>query len=506
MVIEKRITSLKSFNSMSMVLILPFLTPCLCISVAYKHSIDRSFKVGSYSNDEYADNQWAIAHIDLDKAWKINTGSNNIKVGVIDTGIDGDHEDLTDNVDSSLSHSFNSLHQSGLVDISGHGTHVAGIIGASGNNNIGVSGVCWDVDLISLRIPNQSGNNIDETLFDDAIAYASLNDIPIVNISSYGGIFDSTCYSSILNYSGLIVCCAGNEGLNLDNNFWNYQAYPACYLSSKILSVGNSDQSDNRAVDSNYGPISVDLFAPGTNIKSTLPNDEYGCESGTSMAAPMVSGVAALLLSIDPTLTTSQLKSAILGGVDLCDNLSNKCLTGGRLNAYKSALNVIPCIPEQINPVSFSCDTSFSRILRIECENAAHYSLTFSGPSSYQVTLYTVNKTSPIFSGEFNDSLNHQIVFASNLNQQVFIKIDNLSNDNGYFNASALQVASHNYNSYRYYDENYHKSVCACGLYILEQHVYENMSSECTMCSLPPLNLSINDEEEDNSAILISYH
>lgn len=471
-------------------------------------------KFFSYSSDTYIDNQWAISKIELNKAWKISTGSNTVKVGIIDSGIDGTHEDLIDNINASLSYVFNQNLVTPLQDILSHGTHVAGIIGASGNNDIGVSGICWDVDLSSLRVASDNGIGLDFDSIKDAINYASLNNIPILNISlgDFRCLIDDQVFSDLLNsvsnYSGLIVCAAGNQGFNLDSNtiFPDYQVFPACYLFPNILAVGNSDQSDNKAIDSNYGPLSVDLFAPGTNIKSTLPNDEYGCESGTSMAAPMVSGVAALLLSIDPTLTTSQLKSAILGGVDLCDNLSNKCLTGGRLNAFKSALNVIPCIPEQINPVSFSCDTSFPRILRIDCENAAHYSLTFSGPTSYQVTLYTVNKTSPIFSGEFNDSLNHQIVFASNLNQQVFVRIDNLSNDNGYFNANALQVASHNYNSYRYYDENYHKSVCACGLYILEQHVYENMSSECTMCSLPPLNLSINDEEEDNSAILISYH
>lgn len=465
----------------------------------------------SYTSDTFIDYQWAIDKIELNKAWKLSTGSNEIKVGVIDSGVDGTQEDLIDNIDYSLSNVFNQNLSSALVDAKPHGTCVAGIIGASGNNDIGISGVCWDVDLISLRVASDNGIGLKFEAIKEAIDYASLNNIPILNISV--GAFKlfisddefNSLSNSIFNYPGLIVCAAGNDEIDLDSNLFapNYQIFPACYLGNNIITVGNSDDEDTIYQDSNYGAVSVDLFAPGTNIYCTCPNDNYYSETGTSMAAPMVSGVAALLLSIDPTLTTSQLRSAILSGVDTINNLNNLCVTGGRLNAYKSALNVIPLISDNATPSSYLSSVTYPKLLRINCDATSHFSLSFTGPSNYRITLFTINQSTPFFSGVFTDSLDHEITFASKIEQEVFVKVENLSGTNGYFTANVTQIASHNYNSsYRFFNDYYHKSICECGLYILEPHIYSNFSSNCSICGILPL-MNETELNEESDIILI---
>ena len=125
--------------------------------------------------------------------------------------------------------------------------------------------------------------------------------------------------------------------------------------------------------------------------------------------------------------------------------------------------------------------------------------MNFSGPSNYRITLYTLNGLTPIYSGVINDNSTHQIAFASNTEQEVFVKVENLSNANGYFNANLSQITNHNYDSYRYYNQTYHKSICACGLYILEEHIYPNFSQNCILCSvLPPLNIEGTNANDDN--------
>ena len=482
------------------VVVLPFLLLPLCVfSLSFTHSLMHA-EYASYTTDEYIDEQWAISQIELDKAWKICTGSENVKVGIIDSGIDGLHEDLVDNINTTLSTSVSPYYNTGLVDTVGHGTEVAGIVGASGDNEIGVSGVCWDTDLVSIKVANQNGG-VDEDAIADAINYATLNNIPIINISIAGGYYNSDIDEAILFYPGLVVCAAGNWGVNLDDDFFNIHAYPACLVNYKIISVGNSTTSDAKATNSNYGMTSVDLFAPGTTIMTTTPGD-YGCDSGTSFAAPMVSGVAALLLSIDPTLTTLQLKNAIMNGVDTISGLYYYCLSSGRLNAYKAALNVIPSIPVQPTPETYPSSISYSKILRLDCNNA-HYTLSFSGPSHYRLTLYTNINDTPIFSSEYTDSNVHNVNFTCRQEETIFVKVDNLSGANGSFNANISNVTQHNYSRHMYFDSNYHRSICLCGAYIFEEHIYQLGNNNCIICT--PLLLNGLSESNESDITVLSY-
>lgn len=299
--------------------------------------------------------------IKLFDAWDITTGSASVKVGVLDTGIYKNHPDLTANVSTSLSLGSKRTNDPFAIGTSQyHGTVAAGVIGAVGNNGIGVSGVCQQVTLVSLRADGNEWSSVQRMYLEDAdcvtaaIKYATSHNIPILNFS--GGFYSARISSdqrakmrqAIQNYQGLLVTAAGNEKYNIvDENGSGTKLYPQSFNLDNILVVGATNGSDEKwdygKDGSNYGSTVVDLFAPGTDIYSTYSYDRsgtvqntYGSFSGTSLAAPVVAGVAALLLSMEPNLSASQLKSRIMQSVDTVPALSNLCVSGGRLNAKKA--------------------------------------------------------------------------------------------------------------------------------------------------------------------------
>lgn len=282
--------------------------------------------------------RWGLIKINAPGAWDITTGSSNIIVGVLDTGIDTSHPEFPGRINTALGRNFTD-DTVGMTDPVGHGTHVAGIIGAAGNNGVGVSGVNWNVTMVSLRVfkNNGSGGGTGTTAWlRDGINYAQNNNISILNHSGGGYTDDQSVLAAVNNYTGLFVCSAGNDSYNTDIN--GIPHYPSSYTCDNLISVGASDSSDNIVSFSNYGKTSVDLFAPGSGILSTYPVSlgSYINMDGTSMATPMVTGVAALIKSINPNLSAAQIKSYILNNVDIVAAFSGKCVTGGRLNAYKA--------------------------------------------------------------------------------------------------------------------------------------------------------------------------
>ena len=298
------------------------------------------------NDDKYvADKQWAIDQISLPDAWDITTGSSTVYVGVIDTGIDATHPDLVNRVDTELSQCFSSDFDTALEDDYGHGTKVAGVIGAESDNLIGITGTCWNIRIVSLRAVKANGFFDNEAVL-AAIQYAENNDISILNFSGGGG--GDSYRVSIQSYSGLFVCSAGNE--NNDNDVTPH--YPSDYNDlPNVISVGASNKYDKQWTytddegvlkGSNYGITKVDLFAPGASVYTTHVDASYGRSSGTSIAAPYVAGVAALLLSKYPTISAAHMKYCIMIGVDIITDSNGDsvfgelCVSGGRLNAYKA--------------------------------------------------------------------------------------------------------------------------------------------------------------------------
>lgn len=274
--------------------------------------------------DTYYSQQYGLEKIEAKRAWSITKGLFSVKIAVIDTGINRANTDLTTNTNTSLHRNFVGE----TSELYWHGTHVAGIIGANTNNNNGVSGVCWNTTLVDLRVSNSS--SITFSTVTSAINYATENDIPLINLSISFPTGNDDMKAAIQNYDGLIVACAGNNGGNTER-------YPAKYQLSNVLVVTSTGSSDTYYSGANYHSASVHVAAPGVNIYSTLGTG-FGEKNGTSMATAYVTGIAALMLSINPNLTPVQIKNIIIQTVDTNSSLFGKCSSGGRVNAFKAVM------------------------------------------------------------------------------------------------------------------------------------------------------------------------
>ncbi len=297
---------------------------------------------------------WGLAnnfksHIHALDAWKIEGGSRDVIVAVIDTGVDASHVALSTNMwrdpaikDKSV-YGWNFVtNQPNPADDHGHGTHVAGIIGAIAQPQAGVAGVARQVSIMAVKYysdKNPGAVNLANTV--KAINYAVDHGARIINYSGGGPEFSEEEYLAIRRAEEkgvLFVSAAGNEHQNTDK-VENYY-YPSAYGLSNIISVAATDVNNRLLSSSNWGRKKVDVAAPGEGIFSTLPSGRYGSMTGTSQATAFVSGVAALLLAKNPSLTPQQLKSIITASVDKLPELADKLATGGRLNAYAALLQL----------------------------------------------------------------------------------------------------------------------------------------------------------------------
>ncbi|HVK62083.1 MAG TPA: S8 family peptidase [Bdellovibrionales bacterium] len=318
-------------------------------------------------NDPFIQNKWGLERTNAARAWEVTQGSKDIIVAVIDTGVDINHKDLSENLwvnngetgkdsrgrDKATNgvdddgngyvddvHGWNFVHSSPtLTDNHGHGTHIAGIIGARGGNGFGISGVAPNVSLMILKYydpKSSNSNNLKNTI--EAIKYAVKMKANIINYSGGGTDYSAEEFAAVKEAEKagvLFVAAAGNERSNSDESGKHY--YPADYDLANIISVTAVNKEETKVLaSSNYGVRTVDLAAPGENIYSALPGNSFGMMTGTSQATAFVSGVAALIMAHNREFDSSEVKRYILRNGDEYTSLLSKTGTARLLNSYKA--------------------------------------------------------------------------------------------------------------------------------------------------------------------------
>jgi subtilisin family serine protease len=288
-------------------------------------------------DDTEYNNQWSLPKIDAPEAWDIETGPASVDIAIIDTGINGTHEDLNGKVLAG----YDFINNVPIVantdsDDMGHGTAVAGVASALTNNATGIAGVAWDCDLMPVKVLDAIGYGTAEGLA-NGIIYAADNGAEVINMS-LGGTYSSTVANAV-NYAeaaGVIMAAASG---NYHPVYWpTYEiTYPARLPNT--LAVGSVDSSDVRASNSCYGP-ELDVVAPGVSILTTYDTDGYGPASGTSLASPHVAGLVALILAQHPGSTLAQVRDAIRSWADNVAAMGGANFTNqygyGRINAHNS--------------------------------------------------------------------------------------------------------------------------------------------------------------------------
>ena len=299
-----------------------------------------AYALDTVPNDTSYDDQWGLPKIAAPAAWDITTGSN-ITVAVVDTGIYLSHEDF--NCPGKLVAGKNFVNsQAEPNDGNGHGSHVAGIVGACSNNSLGVTGLAWGAQLMPIKVLDDAGNGTYANVA-AGIHYAADNGAKIINLS-LGGPADSATLEEAVQYAydqgALVIAAAGNcavGGFNCGGQF-NPDIYPAAYDTT--LAVAATDEFDYRASFSEYRPY-VEVAAPGVSIYSTYKSGAYTGLSGTSMASPYVAGLAALIWSVDPSLSRDKVRSIIqLSADDLGVAGKDTSFGYGRINAGKALLQI----------------------------------------------------------------------------------------------------------------------------------------------------------------------
>jgi thermitase len=318
-------------------------------------------------HDPQFNDQWALANsgqrggkkgadISATLAWATTIGSEDVVVAVLDSGVDYNHEDLAPNMwvrpsemapyhDDELGtiddiNGYSAVDGiSDPMDDNGHGTHCAGIIGAEGENNLGIAGVNWDVRIMPLKFMNAGGFGTTKDAI-EAINYVIERKKAGVNVriisASWGSTQKSRALEDVIRkaYENdiLFVAAAGNASTNNDRT----PHFPSSYNVPNVISVAALDRHDDLAKFSNYGPKSVAIAAPGVEILSTWLGNQYEEKSGTSMATPVISGVAALILAENPGMSVDDLRKRLMDSTDPIVALNGKTVSGGRINAQKA--------------------------------------------------------------------------------------------------------------------------------------------------------------------------
>ena len=335
-------------------------------------------------NDPSFGSLYGLTKINAPGAWNITTGSNSVVVAILDTGFDYNHPDLSANIfNNSGECAPNGIDDDGNgygddchgidvanadsdpMDDNDHGTHVAGTIGAVGNNGLGVVGVNWTVKMLSCKFFDASGSGTTEGAIECLQYVKAMKDrgVNIVATSNSwgGGDFSQALYDAIddQRQSGILFITAAGNGnaFGVGQNNDSVPFYPCTYYLSNIICVAATTSTDAKASFSNFGKHTVHVGAPGNNILSTLPGNSYGSLSGTSMATPHVSGVAALLKAQDSNRDWRTIKNLILAGGDTVSSMANT-ITGKRINANGAMTCSNKVIQARLQPIASTISAS----------------------------------------------------------------------------------------------------------------------------------------------------
>lgn len=321
-------------------------------------------------NDPHMKNLWGLKAMNAPAAWDKTTGNPSVTVAVLDTGALYQHADLAASMWDGSTNAGGCKDQYNVVipggcphhgwdfvnddnnplDDHGHGSHVASTLGATGNNNTGIAGVNWKVKIMAMKIAGANGS-LTSSDWIRGLYFAKNNGVNIVNMSFAGDLPSKAERDAIQNFPGLVVVASGNGGADaIGDNIDGDPSYPASYRLPNMISVAATASGDALGKFSNYGPQSVDIAAPGVNIlgASSIQNGTsyYQYMSGTSMAAPHVTGLAALIWGYKPSLTMAEVRTAILESGDPIALLKGKTVTGRRINAS----NALAYVDEHYTP------------------------------------------------------------------------------------------------------------------------------------------------------------
>ena len=332
----------------------------------------------SEPNDTYYQNgkQAVLDLIGAKKLWDFDIDCSDVAVGVMDSGIQTNHEDLIDNIWVNTGeivgdgidndgngyiddiYGWNCGDSNGDVSyVSNHGVHVAGIVSAVTDNSKGVASVARNAKIASIKIFNSSGKSTLSYII-EGINYAKKNDINIINCSFGGAGWGSTSVSIVKSAIEAVpdiffVIAAGNIATSTpqpDND--QTAVYPSQLTKDldNVISVANTTSSDELSSTSHYGATSVDIAAPGTSIYSTIPTSSYGTMSGTSMATPMVASAVAVMRAVNPNISAKEIKETLCSSSDKLSALTGKVISGGRLNAYNAVKAIMPTATPTLTP------------------------------------------------------------------------------------------------------------------------------------------------------------
>lgn len=376
-------------------------------------------------NDTSYANLYGMQKISAEAAWDYTIGDSSVIVGVIDTGFDFSHPDLAANIwrnpnevpgngiDDDGNGYIDDIHGISAIldngnpsDTGQHGTHVAGTIGAQGNNGTGVVGVNWRTSMVGCSFLGSQGGTLADGVqcIDYMISLKNAgNNVRVLNNSWGGGGFTQTLKDAIAaanNADMLFVAAAGNDSSDIDGGGF----YPAGYDVPNVVAVASTDNNDNLSGFSNWGDEKVHIAAPGSFVVSTVPGNAYDTFSGTSMASPHVAGAAALLLSGNPDLTTAQLKSILMNTGDTLSSLAGKTITEKRLNVFNALADsggTGPSFFMDATPITATVNQGISQDYTIDLTAAGGFTgnATLSVSSLPQLNAEVVFSQNPVAAG-----------------------------------------------------------------------------------------------------------